>query len=167
MQQQRRQPPRLWEHDPGPEPGINPEVLSGVKFVNGSSKETLLNLDGRKICAVFELCKSFCIKEKENIFLCLNCAGFEPNQLVFPSSIGPVADPGGSRPPLPPRCFFKSCSFQAILRENPYFEQILGSAPPAGVKTLLGPPDQNPGPQGVGVLVARTAFAAFKRQKSP
>ena len=39
--------------------------------------------------------------------------------------------------PLPP-------SFQVTLRENSYFEQILGSGPP-GVKTPLGPPDQIPG----------------------
>ncbi len=59
----------------------------------------------------------------------------------------PVADPGdpwGSGPPCP-QDFFKSCSFQAILRENPYFEQIWAQGPPLGVKTLLGLPDQNPG----------------------
>ncbi len=35
-----------------------------------------------------------------------------------------------SGPPVAPKIFFKSCSFQAILRESPYFEQILGSGPP-------------------------------------
>ena len=45
----------------------------------------------------------------------------------------------GSPPSLPPRFFSKSCSFQAILWENPYFEQILGSGAPWGVKTLLAP----------------------------
>ena len=50
----------------------------------------------------------------------------------------------GARPPFPPRFFSKSCSFQAILREN--FGQNLGSGPPPpGVKTLLPPPGQNPG----------------------
>ena len=57
--------------------------------------------------------------------------------------VHPVADPGGL--PLAPKISSKLCSFQAILREKkPYFEQILGSGP-HGVKTLLGPPDQNPG----------------------
>ncbi len=40
-------------------------------------------------------------------------------------------------------------SFQAILMENPHFEQILGSGPPPpplGVKTPLGPPGHNPRP---------------------
>ena len=46
----------------------------------------------------------------------------------------PVADPGGGPwgpgPPLPPKISPKSGSFQAILRGNPYFKQILGSGPP-------------------------------------
>ena len=37
-----------------------------------------------------------------------------------------------------------------FFRKLHYFEQILGSAPPLGVKTLLGPPDQNPGSAPVG-----------------
>ena len=41
--------------------------------------------------------------------------------------------------PLPPRFFSKSCSFQAILREKPYFEHILGSGHLPGPK-LLGYP---------------------------
>ncbi len=45
----------------------------------------------------------------------------------------------------PPRFFSKSCSFEASERGNPHFEQILDSAPPSGVKTPLGHPDQNPG----------------------
>ncbi len=36
----------------------------------------------------------------------------------------------GAQPPLAPRFFQKSCSFQVILKENPYFEQMLGSGPP-------------------------------------
>ena len=52
----------------------------------------------------------------------------------------------GARPPsLPPR-FFKIMQFSGnFLGKKPYFEQILGSGPPLGVKSLLGPPDQNPG----------------------
>ncbi len=54
------------------------------------------------------------------------------------------ADPGGPGDPasLAPK---KSCIFQALLFDTPYFEQILGSGP-SGVKTPLGPPpDQNLG----------------------
>ncbi len=46
----------------------------------------------------------------------------------------PQAVPEGPDP-LATKIFSKSCSFQAILGEKPYFEQILGSAPP----TLLVP----------------------------
>ena len=53
----------------------------------------------------------------------------------------PVADPGGPGGPPLPQDIKKLCNFQAILRENPYFEQILGSGPPFGVKTPMGPPD--------------------------
>ena len=49
----------------------------------------------------------------------------------------------GVQPPGP-KISSKSCSFQAILRETPYFEEILGSGPPIGVQTPLAPPDQNP-----------------------
>ncbi len=53
--------------------------------------------------------------------------------------------PLGTRPPQP-KISSKSCSFQEILREKPYFKQILDSGPsPSGVKTPLGPPAQSPG----------------------
>ena len=51
--------------------------------------------------------------------------------------------PGGSAPSLTPRFFFKSCSFQAILREKPLFWANFGFRAPLGVKTPLGPHDQN------------------------
>ncbi len=53
----------------------------------------------------------------------------------------------GSGPPLcPPRKISsKSCSFQAILRENPYFDQFLGSGPSWGQNSAGPPHDQNPG----------------------
>ena len=47
--------------------------------------------------------------------------------------------------PLPLRFFSKSCCFQAFLRGNPLFWANFGFSSPSGVKTLLGPPDQNPG----------------------
>ncbi len=50
-----------------------------------------------------------------------------------------VADPGGPGHSLPPRFFFKSCSFQALLGENPYFEQMLGSGPLLGSKLHWAP----------------------------
>ena len=37
---------------------------------------------------------------------------------------------GGRAPPLAPKIFFLICSFQAILRENPNFWQIVASGPP-------------------------------------
>ena len=46
--------------------------------------------------------------------------------------------------PEPGDRFCKSCSFQVILRENPIFWANFGLSP-APVKTLLGPPGQNPG----------------------
>ena len=54
--------------------------------------------------------------------------------------------PGGPGP-LSPKISSKSCSFQAILRENSLFWANFGLRPPhpSGVKTLLAPPDQNPG----------------------
>ncbi len=42
---------------------------------------------------------------------------------------------GVRAPPLSPR--YKSCSFQAIVRKNPYFEQIFG--PPLGSKLHSAP----------------------------
>ncbi len=65
-----------------------------------------------------------------------------------------VADPGGTggQGPLAPKISSKSCSFQAILRENSYFEHILGSGPSPGVQTPLGPPDQNPGSETGDIL---------------
>ena len=57
----------------------------------------------------------------------------------------PVTDPGRPGPPCPQDFFFYSCSFQASLRENPYFEQILGSGPPPWGQNSAGPPDQNTG----------------------
>ncbi len=50
---------------------------------------------------------------------------------------------GGPALPPAPKISSKSCSVQAILRENPLF--WANFAPPFGVKTPLGPPDQNPG----------------------
>ena len=47
---------------------------------------------------------------------------------------------GARGPPFAPKISSKSCSFQATLRENPNFEQILGSGPPLGVKTPRGLP---------------------------
>ncbi len=44
--------------------------------------------------------------------------------------------PGGLGTPLAPKIFLSSCSFQAILRENPYFDKFWAQGPP-GVKTLL------------------------------
>ena len=58
-----------------------------------------------------------------------------------------VADPGGpgGPGPLAPKVFFKIMQFSGNFKgKKPYFEQILGSGPPPGVKTLL-PPHQNPG----------------------
>ncbi len=65
-------------------------------------------------------------------------------------------DPG-ARAPLAPKICLKSCSFQAILRETPYFDKLLGSGP-LGVKTPLGPLDQNPGsvPAGTGTILQGT-----------
>ncbi len=54
------------------------------------------------------------------------------------NGVGALPDPGGSWGPAPAKIFFKSYSFQEILRKNPYFEYILGSGPP-GVKTPLSP----------------------------
>ena len=58
----------------------------------------------------------------------------------------------GSRGPrgtgllCPPKIFSKKHAvLRQFSRENPYFEQIWGSGSPSGVKTPLGPPDQNPG----------------------
>ena len=45
----------------------------------------------------------------------------------------------GARAPLAPTISSKSCSFQAILRENPYFEHILGSGSPLGSKLHWAP----------------------------
>ena len=39
---------------------------------------------------------------------------------------------------------FKNHAVFSFKGKKPYFEQLLGSRPPSGVKTLLGPPDQNP-----------------------
>ena len=52
----------------------------------------------------------------------------------------PLADPEalGAQGPLAPKICSQSCSFQALLRENPYFEHISGSGFP-GVKTPLVP----------------------------
>ena len=52
--------------------------------------------------------------------------------------------PWGPGPPAP-KIFFKSCNFQAILREKPLSWANFRLRAPLGVKTLLGPPDQNPG----------------------
>ena len=63
-----------------------------------------------------------------------------------------LADPGGpfGPAPLPPRFYVpgvykKSCSFQAILSKNPPILSKFWAQGPPGVKTLLVPPDQNPG----------------------
>ncbi len=45
----------------------------------------------------------------------------------------------GARAPLAPKISSKSCSFQAILRKTPYFEQILGSGPPLWGQNSAGP----------------------------
>ncbi len=45
----------------------------------------------------------------------------------------------GAWAPLAPKISSKSCSFQAILREKPYFEQSLGSGPPLGSKLHWAP----------------------------
>ena len=67
--------------------------------------------------------------------------------LNFASIVETPADPGGAlgADPPAPKIVSNSCSFLAILREeplfwakNPYFEQILGLGPP-GVKTPLPP----------------------------
>ncbi len=47
--------------------------------------------------------------------------------------VWPLAHPGG------PREFFKIIQFSGNFRENPHFEQMLGSGPPSRVKTLLAP----------------------------
>ena len=53
---------------------------------------------------------------------------------------GSTRGPGGPGSPTPPPSFFsKIMQFSGNLRETPYFEQILGSGPPSGVKTLLAP----------------------------
>ncbi len=65
--------------------------------------------------------------------------------------------PWGRGPPLAPKFSSKSYSFQAILRENPYFEQILGSVPPLGSK-LCAPPDQNPGSAPGASLVIQNVY---------
>ena len=82
-----------------------------------------------------------------------------------------VRDSGGSRgpwgpgapcPPCPPRNSSKSCSFQAILRENPLFWANVLLRAPLGVKTPLGPPDKNPGstPEGPGPNNCKLGFEA-------
>ncbi len=62
--------------------------------------------------------------------------------LISPSLITrSVADPGGlwgPEPPLPPRVFFKWCSFQAILGKNPILSKFWAQ-PPLGSK-LCWPP---------------------------
>ena len=60
-----------------------------------------------------------------------------PSQQRIQGGLGPC--------PLAPKICQKSCSFQAILREKPLFWANFGLSPPLGVKTPLGPPDQNSG----------------------
>ena len=58
-----------------------------------------------------------------------------------PSFCSP-ADPGGPwgpGPPLPPILFSKSCSFQAILRENPLFWANVGLSSPSWGQNSAGP----------------------------
>ncbi len=83
-------------------------------------------------------------KDHHGRFHC--CCGGEQNQhktSAYKSYMGSklAADPGGPAGPGPPcpQDFKKSCNFQAILWEKPYFEQILGSGPPLGSK-LRWPP---------------------------
>ena len=71
-----------------------------------------------------------------------NCADPVGNHRL----ISALADPAGlGGRPYPKEFFQNPAVFRQIKGKKPYFEQILGSGPPSGVKTLLGPPDQNPG----------------------
>ena len=70
----------------------------------------------------------------------------------------PPADPGcsGDAAPLPPRFISKSVLFSGFFRENPYFEQMLGSGPLGSqlawalLTKILDPPLDTPfqGPTG-------------------
>ncbi len=59
----------------------------------------------------------------------------------------PVADPGGPGGPGPlcPKDFFKIMQFSGNFRGKTLILSKLWAQGPLGVKTLLGPPDQNPG----------------------
>ena len=58
----------------------------------------------------------------------------------------PKGTTSGSRGgPLPPRFLQNHAVFRQFKGVNLYFEQILGSVPPLGVKTPLGFADENPG----------------------
>ncbi len=73
---------------------------------------------------------------------------FCPEDMLQPELCGmhhllvTVADPGGGPwgpAPLALKISSKLCSFQAILGENLYFEQIVGSGPPLGSKLHWAP----------------------------
>ncbi len=70
-----------------------------------------------------------------------------------------LAGPGGTLPartPLTSRFFSKALQFSGNFEENPLFWANFGLRAPLGVKTLLGPPDQNPGSAPAGLV--GTAF---------
>ncbi len=101
--------------------------------------------DARKLISEKILCAKLLVMKIPDSRL--QIVFFSDSPIVNPASRHPKmqtptpADPGQARPSLPTRGFFsKSCSFEAILRENSKFEQIVCSGPsPLGSK-LRWPP---------------------------
>ena len=98
-----------------------------TKILDAGFKMPWLNIPGAEPEVTFTSFPVFCFH------------GFSESRIFFRVSNLPTS---GSMAPQDFFFFSKSCSFQALLRENPYFEQILGSD--GGGKTL-GPPEQNLG----------------------
>ena len=68
------------------------------------------------------------------------CEQVVPRASTLIRAVADSGGPWGARP-LAPKIFFKSCSFQAILREKPLF----WAQGPLLDQNSTGPPDQNPG----------------------